>query len=130
MATDTQEQDVEKSYQERKRERLAEEKKAAEKEADRRSGDHRKLYADQQGVPAVNIDSTTLPYLPAGSVNIPSFAVVTAGKHKERYGVVEQVASTDKYGFPDEVLFRTRDDETELLVVKYKDLKQAFAGRR
>lgn len=62
---------------------------------------------------------------------VGGFAVVTkSGDDQNKYGVVEEVLSTDKDGDPDKVVFRTRDDKSERLVVKFSDLEHAEAGRR
>lgn len=53
------------------------------------------------------------------------FVEVTAGEHKGRYGVL---VDTDQYS--DNVVVRTRDSSNERLLVAYKDLKPAEAGRR
>lgn len=58
------------------------------------------------------------------------FARVVSGPHEGRYGVLDYVESTGKDGYPDRVIFRTRDDEAELLTVKYTDLRPAPAGLR
>lgn len=78
----------------------------------------------------IHVDSTTQPYLPEGSPNIGHFASVVKGEHKGRYGVVERVASFGSDGWPKTVAFRTRDDDSEMLTVKYDDLEADRAGKR
>lgn len=58
------------------------------------------------------------------------FAHIVSGPHEGRYGVLDYVETTGKDGFPDKVQVRTRDDEAELLTVKYTDLRPAPAGLR
>ncbi len=62
--------------------------------------------------------------------DIGGFATVTKGEHRNRYGVIEEVVSSDKDGYPEKVVFRTRDDDSARLVVKFDDLEHAEAGRR
>lgn len=61
---------------------------------------------------------------------IGRFGRVTKGEHAGRYGVLEQAAGIDKDGFPTTVIFRTRDDNSERLVVNYDDIEPALAGGR
>jgi hypothetical protein len=58
------------------------------------------------------------------------FARVVGGDHEGKYGVFVEALTADKDGFPDDVLFRTRDDRQELLTVKYKDLRPDESGKR
>lgn len=79
----------------------------------------------------VHVDSTT-----ARDVRDPfpgGFATVKTDveDHAGKYGVVESVLSVDSNtGYPDDVLFVTRDDNSERLVVKYDDLERSEAGHR
>lgn len=59
-----------------------------------------------------------------------SFADVVDGEHKGRYGVYTQTASTGEDGYPVTVVFRTRDDQDEVLIVRYEHLRPSQAGRR
>lgn len=63
-------------------------------------------------------------------VPVHSFARVTAGEHKGRYGVVDGVARYGGDGFPETVVFRTRDADDLRLEVPYKDLEPAEPGAR
>ncbi len=53
------------------------------------------------------------------------FVDVVDGEHKGRYGVLQSVDETEKYG-----VVRTRDARTDLLNVEVKDLLPAQSGRR
>lgn len=58
------------------------------------------------------------------------FVRVVGGECIGRYGVLEQTITTDADGAPDDVLIRTRDEDSMLLPVKYGDLVAAQAGGR
>ncbi len=94
----------------------------------RNKGDSRKLY-DAAPSNTVHVNDVGA-YLPEGNANIGEFATVTKGENQGRYGVVESVATFDSKGWPKEVIFRTRDAESERLTVKYSDLKASEAGHR
>ncbi len=56
---------------------------------------------------------------------------VDAEEHAGRYGVFEEVGMVDpESGYPLTVIFTTRDDNHERLVVAYEDLEPANAGGR
>jgi hypothetical protein len=81
--------------------------------------------------PQVHIDGYTRPFLDQDNpALVGHFARVTKGEHSGRYGVVDQVAATDSNGWPTEVLFVTRDDDSAVLRVNYDDLEAARAGQR
>lgn len=93
--------------------------------------------ADGDGAPAQPAQGDPSPVNP-GSTNVRSdadvpvhsFARVTAGEHKGRYGVVDGVSSYGGDGFPETVVFRTRDSDDLRLEVPYKDLEPAEPGAR
>lgn len=58
------------------------------------------------------------------------FAVVTDGEYAGRYGVFEEVATADEDNRPVTVVFRTRDDRADRLIVNFDDLERAEAGGR
>lgn len=52
------------------------------------------------------------------------FVEVISGDHKGRYGVLIEEADKDN------VIIRTRDENSERLVVKYADLEPSRSGKR
>lgn len=55
-------------------------------------------------------------------------AVVTAGEHKGRRGVIYEVATYGKDGFPDDCSFKPVDAPLTLINVRYKDLDPIETG--
>jgi hypothetical protein len=58
------------------------------------------------------------------------FVRVVSGCEAGRYGVLIETISTTPAGLPDDVLIKTRDDDSMLLPVKYSDLVADVAGGR
>jgi hypothetical protein len=80
-------------------------------------------------VEPVHVDSVTA--VDKGAATIGNFGRIVKGEHSGRYGVVEEGLDPDpKTGYPRKVRFRTRDDESEYLVVPYSDVRRAVAGGR
>lgn len=58
------------------------------------------------------------------------FVEVVSGKHKGLKGAIIQATHMDENGVDDEGILRTRDDDTQRVVVDYKDLElRDQAGR-
>lgn len=94
---------------------------AATKEADRAPGEDPKPKGEANKKPDSLRDIDT----PADyQAQLGHFAEVASGEHQGRYGVVVQDAGGEN------VVLQTRDTRSERLVVAYKDLRPAKAGRR
>jgi hypothetical protein len=75
-------------------------------------------------------DTPVLTSAPDTTQFTGQFVKVVSGKHKGLEGAIISATKRDKDGVDKQGVLRTRDDDTQRVIVDYKDLELVPAGRR